>query len=88
MTTRLGWVEEVLQWVETETNTMAIKLKDTHKAENYRGDVAVRLVNEKKDFFNGLELLQLKLEEVTELASQLVCITDLAGTDEPEREGG
>ena len=86
MTTRLGWVEEVLQWVETETNTMAIKLKDTHLPEKYRGDVAVKLVNEKKHFFRELELLQTKLEEVSALASDLVCITDLAGTDEPERE--
>lgn len=87
MTMSLDWVEEALQWVETETNTMAIKLKNTHKARNYRGDVAVSLVTQDKDFFQKLEQLQVSLEEVHELASQLVCITDLAQTDEPESEG-
>ena len=86
MTIRLGWIEEVLQWVQTETNTMAIKLRDTHLPENYRGDVAVGLVNEKKHFFKELENLQKNLEAVSELASDLVCITDLCGTDDSDED--
>ena len=86
MTLRLGWVEEVLQWVSTETNTMAIKLKDMHKPENYRGDVVKSLIIQKKHFFEDLENLQVKLEGVAELASELVAITDLCSPDEPEEE--
>ena len=81
MTLKLGWVEEALQWIESETNTMAIKLKDTHKPENYRGDVAVSLVSQDKAFFHKLENLQSRLEEVHELASDLVCITDLCAEE-------
>lgn len=88
MTIRLGWVEEALQWVETETNTMAIKLKDTFKSENYRGDVAVSLVTQDKDFFRKLENLQSHLEEASELASDLVATTDLCAVDEPEASDG
>lgn len=82
MTIKLGWVEEVLTWVSTETNTMAIKLKDTHLPEIYRGDVVKSLVIQKKDFFEAIETLEKKLIEVSELASELTAITDLCSVEE------
>ena len=82
MTIALYWVEEVLTWVSTETNTMAIKLKDTLLPENYRGDVVKSLVIQKKDFFEAIETLEKKLIEVSELASELTAITDLCSVEE------